>query len=222
MDRVNEVTAECFNALIQLRNIGDQGHLAPQMFHQRLISFIDGVFMKGRQAGMQEHDVQDIAYALVALADELAMRQPGGIRDVWLSNPLQLHYFNENVAGEGFFYRLEFLIRDPSRLEVLRVYYQCLLFGFLGKYAIRGGELELAAVTRRAQDALAGVLRPEPLSTRHLRPKERINRQRQGYLTIWIGLFALLFALALLIVLRVALNEQSEGQAERIEEMVEG
>ena len=171
---------------------------------------------------MQEHDVQDIAYALVALADELAMRQPGGIRDVWLSNPLQLHYFNENVAGEGFFYRLEFLIRDPSRLEVLRVYYQCLLFGFLGKYAIRGGELELAAVTRRAQDALAGVLRPEPLSTRHLRPKERINRQRQGYLTIWIGLFALLFALALLIVLRVALNEQSEGQAERIEEMVEG
>ena len=222
MDRVNEVTAECFNALIQLRNIGDQGHLAPQVFHQRLISFIDGVFMKGRQAGMQEHDVQDIAYALVALADELAMRQPGGIRDVWLSNPLQLHYFNENVAGEGFFYRLEFLIRDPSRLEVLRVYYQCLLFGFLGKYAIRGGELELAAVTRRAQDALAGVLRPEPLSTRHLRPKERINRQRQGYLTIWIGLFALLFALALLIVLRVALNEQSEGQAERIEEMVEG
>lgn len=221
MDRVNEVTAECFNALIQLRNIGDQGHLAPQVFHQRLISFIDGVFMKGRQAGMQEHDVQDIAYALVALADELAMRQPGGIRDVWLSNPLQLHYFNENVAGEGFFYRLEFLIRDPSRIEVLRVYYQCLLFGFLGKYAIRGGELELAAVTRRAQDALAGVLRPEPLSTRHLRPKERINRQRQGFLTIWIGLFALLFALALLIVLRVALNEQSETQAERIDEMVD-
>lgn len=222
MDRVNEVTAECFNALIQLRQIGEQGHLAPEMFHQRLISFIDGVFMKGRQAGMQEHDVQDIAYALVALADELAMRQPGGIRDVWLQNPLQLHYFNENVAGEGFFYRLEFLIRDPSRLEVLRVYYQCLLFGFLGKYAIRGGELELAAVTRRAQDALAGLLRPEPLSTRHLRPKERINRQRQGYLTIWIGLFALLFALALLIVLRVALNNQSESQADRIQEMVGG
>ncbi|MCX4243011.1 DotU family type IV/VI secretion system protein [Paraliomyxa miuraensis] len=222
MDRVNEVTAECFNALIQIRNLADDGHLAPEMFHQRLISFIDGVFIKGRQAGMQEHDVQDMAYALVALADELALRRPGGIRDVWMSNPLQLHYFNENVAGEGFFYRLEHIIRDPSRIDVLRVYYQCLLFGFLGKYAIRGGELELAAVTRRAQDALAGILRPEALSKRHLRPKERINRQRQGFLTIWIGLFALLFALALLIVLRVTLNSQTESQAERIETMVGG
>lgn len=222
MDRVNEVTAECFNALIQIRNLADDGHLAPEMFHQRLISFIDGVFIKGRQVGMQEHDVQDMAYALVALADELALRRPGGIRDVWMSNPLQLHYFNENVAGEGFFYRLEHLIRDPSRIDVLRVYYQCLLFGFLGKYAIRGGELELAAVTRRAQDALSGLLRPEPLSKRHLRPKERINRQRTGYMTIWIGLFALLFALALLIVLRVTLNTQTESQAERIETMVGG
>lgn len=222
MDRVNEVSAECFNAMVQLRSLADEGHLAPEMFHSRLISFIDGVFMKGRQAGMQEHDVQDIAYALVALADELALRKPGGVRDIWMSNPLQLHYFNENVAGEGFFHRLEYLIRDPSRIDVLRIYYQCLLFGFQGKYAIRGGELELAAVTRRAQDALGGLLRPEPLSTRHLRPKERINRQRQGYLTIWIGLFALLFALTLLIVLRMALNKQTENQSERIDAMVNG
>ncbi len=221
MDQVNEVTSECFNALIQIRSLADEGHLAPEMFHSRLISFIDGVFAKGRQAGMQEHDVQDMAYAVVALADELALRKPGGIRDVWMSNPLQLHYFNENVAGEGFFYRLEHLIRDPSRLDVLRVYYQCLLFGFQGKFAIRGGELELAAVTRRAQDALGGILRQESLSKRHLRPKERINRQRQGYITIWIGLFAILFALALLIVLRVSLNSQTETQTERISEMVE-
>ncbi len=222
MERVNEVTTECFNALIQLRNLADEGHLAPEMFHTRLISFIDAVFAKGRQAGMQEHDVQDIAYALAALADELAMRRPGGIRDVWMSNPLQLHYFNENVAGEGFFYRLEHLIRDPSRLDVLRVYYQCLLFGFQGKYAIRGGELELAAVTRRAQDALGGILRAESLSKRHLRPKERINRQQQGYLTIWIGLFAILFALALIIVLRVSLNNQTDTQSDRIADMIGG
>lgn len=222
MERVNEVTSECFNALIQIRTLTQSGHLAPEMLHSRMISFIDQVFMKGRQAGLQEYDVQDMAYALVALADELALRQAGGVRDVWMSNPLQLHYFNENVAGEGFFLRLEHLIRDPSRIDVLRVYYNCLLFGFQGKYAMRGGELELAAVTRRAQDALGGLLRAEPLSKRHLRPKERINRQRQGYLTIWIGLLALLFALALLIVLRVALNKQSENQTERIEQMVGG
>jgi type VI secretion system protein ImpK len=220
MDRVNEVTAQCFNALIQIHNLEDDGQLAPEMFHARLISFIDGVFFKGRQAGLQEHDVQDMAYALVALADELALRRPGAIRNMWMSNPLQLHYFNENVAGEGFFQRLQHLIRDPSRIDVLRVYYQCLLLGFLGKYAVRGGELELTAVTRRAQDALSRQLVPEPLSRHHLRPKERIKRQRQGYLTLWIGLFAILFALALLIALRVTLDNQTESQADRIEAMV--
>ena len=80
------------------------------------------------------------------------MRKPGGIRDVWMSNPLQLHYFNENLAGEGFFYRLERILADPRRVEALRVYYLCLLFGFQGKYAVRGRR----ARARRGQAAGAG------------------------------------------------------------------
>lgn len=220
MNRVSEVTKDALNAIVGLR--GAPAGVSPPVVYAQIRERIDECIARARESGMSESDVADVTYALVALADELALRRPGGIRDVWMSNPLQLHYFNENVAGEGFFYRLEHLIRDPSRIDVLRVYYQCLLFGFLGKYAVRGGELELAAVTRRAQDALSGMLRPEPLSRRHLRPKERINRQRQGYLTIWIGLFAILFALALLIVLRVTLNTQTESQAERIETMVGG
>lgn len=220
MDRVNEVTKECFNALIQIRNLSDEAALAPEMFHSRLVSFIDAMFMKGQQAGLPERDVQDICYAMVALADEVALRKPGGIRDVWMSRPLQLHYFNENVAGEGFFQRLEYVMHDPNRRDVLRVYYLCLLFGFQGKYAVRGGELELAAVTRRVQDSLGQNLRPEALSKHHLRPKERINRQRVGYITIWIGLFAILFSLALIIVLRRALDTQSSGLLERIAAML--
>lgn len=222
MEPVYEVTKECFNALVQIRSLGDQALIAPEMFHQRLVSFIDDLFRKGQQAGLRDRDVQDIAYAIVALADEIAMRKPGGIRDVWLSQPLQLHYFNENLAGEGFFQRLEYVMHDPNRRDVLRVYYLCLLFGFEGKYAVRGGELELAAVTRRVQDALGGNLRPEPLSKHHLRPKERINRQRVGFITIWIGLFAVLFSLALIIVLRRALDTQSTGLLERISTMLGG
>jgi len=222
MDRVNEVTKDCFNALIQIRNLAEGAALAPEMFHSRLVSFIDAMFSKGQQAGMQDRDVQDIAYAVVALADEVALRKPGGIRDVWMSRPLQLHYFNENVAGEGFFQRLEYVLHDPNRRDVLRVYYMCLLFGFQGKFAVRGGELELAAVTRRVQDALGHALRPEPLSKNHLRPKERINRQRVGYITIWIGLFAILSSLALIIVLRRALDTQSTSLLDRIAAMLGG
>lgn len=220
MERINAVTKDTFNALIQIRNMSEDSFVAPDMVHQRLIGFIDDLFRRGQQAGLQDRDVQDIVYAIVALADEIAFRKPGGIRDVWMSRPLQLHYFNENLAGEGFFYRLEQVLADPSRVEVLRVYHYCLSFGFQGKYAVRGGELELAAVTRRVQDALGAHMRPEPLSRRHARPRERVTRRSHGYITVWIGLFAVLFSLALIIVLRAALDSQTTNVIERIDALL--
>jgi type VI secretion system protein ImpK len=220
MERVTEVTKDCFNALVQIRALGEQAFVAPETFHARLVGFIDALFRKGQHAGLAERDVQDIAYAIVALADEAALRKPGGIRDLWMSRPLQLHYFNENLAGEGFFYRLEQILADPRRSEALQVYALCLLFGFQGKYAVRGGELELTVVQRRVQEALGAIMRPEPLSTRHLRPRERVTRRSQGYVTAWIGLFSVLFSLALIIVLRRALDSQTGSILESIAKLL--
>ncbi|MFO0634387.1 MAG: DotU family type IV/VI secretion system protein [Nannocystaceae bacterium] len=220
MDRVNEITKDCFDALIQLRNVADESLLAPEMFHARVIGFIDELFRSGPRVSLGDRDVHDIAYAIVALADEVAMRKTGTIRDVWMSKPLQLHYFNENLAGEGFFHRLEMLLTDPRRVDVLRVYYLCLLFGFQGRYAIRGGELELAAVQRRVRDALGIHAKAEALSRNHLRPRERVNRSQQYYVTVWIGLLAVLFSLALIIVLRKALDRQSTNIVERVQALL--
>ena len=215
MERLNEVTKDCFNALIQLRNLGDDAYVQGDMLHARMVGFIDDLYMKARQQNIPERDTHDIAYAIVALADEIAFRKPG-VRDVWMSNPLQLRYFNENLAGEGFYQRLDYVLADPSRLDTLRVFYTCLLFGFEGKFAMRGGELELTVVKRRCQEALGKMLRPEPLSTRHLRPRERLSRTRQGFLTVWIGLFAILFSLVLVIILRRALDAQTSSLLERV------
>jgi type VI secretion system protein ImpK len=222
VERVYEVTKDCFNALVQIRNVGEQAFVAPEMLHQRLRGFVDDLFRRGQQAGVRDRDVHDIAYAIVALADEIAMRKAGGIRDVWLSQPLQLHYFNENLAGEGFFYRLEQILADPTRTDTLHVYYWCLMFGFQGKYAMRGGELELAAIQRRVQDALGPVMRPEPLSKRHMRPRERVTRRAQGYLTVWIGLFLVLFSLALIIVLKLALDKQTTSLIKDLDALLGG
>lgn len=219
MDRTNEVTKDCFNALVQLRSLGDDMMVQSDMLHARMVGFIDDLYMKARQHGLAERDAHDIAYAIVALADEIAFRK-AGVRDVWMSNPLQLRYFNENLAGEGFFQRLEYVLADPSRQETMRVFYQCLLFGFEGKYAVRGGELELTVIKRRCQEALGRMLRPEPLSSHHLRPRERLDRARQGYLTVWIGLFAILFSLVLVIVLRQALDAQTSSLLERIDALL--
>lgn len=220
MDKVNEVTKDCFNALVQIRNLADDGFLAPEMLHARVKGFIDELFRSGQRAGIYDRDLHDMAYAIVALADEVAMRKSGSVRDVWLSNPLQLQYFSENLAGEGFFFRLEQLLADPRRVDTLRVYYLCLLFGFQGKYAIRGGELELAAVQRRVKDTLGIHAKPEPLSKRHMRPRERVNRAQQYYVTVWIGLLAVLFSLALIIVLRKALDRQTTNVVERTEALL--
>lgn len=220
MERVHEVTKDCFNALIQIRALGQAQHASPDMLYRGFCGFIENLRAKAHQSGLPERDVHDMMYAVIALADEVAMRTSNEVRDLWMQQPLQLHYFNENLAGENFFLRLDYILRDPARREALEVFHLCLLFGFQGKYAVRGGELELAAIHRRVQDAL-GHMRAEPLSPRAQRPRERIVRNSQGYLTIWIGLFAVLFALVLIIVLRYGLDIETTKVVNRIEALTE-
>jgi type VI secretion system protein ImpK len=223
MERINEVTKDCFNALIQFRSLDAASAVSPQMPYQRLCGFIDQMLTNARQSGYEELDVVDMAYAVVALADEIALHKGGSIRDFWMQRPLQLHYFNENLAGEGFYHRLNAVMNDPNRVDILRVYYTCLLFGFQGQYAIRGGELELDAIIRRVKEALRNQLKDQPLSVQPLRPKEDTGRV-DGFPAIWVALFFLLFSLGLLIALRIGLNKQTEGLVERINplEQLEG
>jgi type VI secretion system protein ImpK len=215
MERINEVTKDCFNALIQFRSLDAASAVSPQLPYQRLCGFIDQMLSNARQSGYEELDVIDMAYAVVALADEIALHKGGSIRDFWMQRPLQLHYFNENLAGEGFYHRLNAVMSDPNRVEILRVYYTCLLFGFQGQYAIRGGELELDAIINRVKQALRNVLKDQALSVQPLRPKEDTGRA-DGIPAIWIALFFLLFSLGLLIVLRIGLNKQTESVVERM------
>src|SRR5882724_4465066 len=128
MDRVNEVTNSCFNALFQVRQREESLLPPPQVLHQQLRRFIDTLFQRAGQLGFTRDDVTDIAYAIVALADEIVLSRSEGLRQYWLQNLLQLHYFHENVAGEAFFTRLEGVRRDPRRVDVLRVYYLALAF----------------------------------------------------------------------------------------------
>jgi len=143
MERITEVTKDCFNAIAQLRRL-EEAQLPPaEALHRQLRSFIDEMRKKGAQAGYSRDDVDDIAYAVVALADEVALGKGEATRSFWIGQQLQLAYFQENVAGEGFFTRLEGIRKDPRRAEVLQAYYLALLFGFQGRFRVRGGEMEL-------------------------------------------------------------------------------
>jgi type VI secretion system protein ImpK len=154
MDRVNEATKDCFDKVIWLRQSEASAVPSPEKLNHELRGVTEEVLRRAAVLGFSHQDAQDIGYALVALMDEVVLNKPEPYRQFWMSNLLQLHYFNETIAGDSFFNRLTSIRKDPHRVEVLRVYYLCLLFGFQGRYRIRGGELELMTLIDAVQKDL--------------------------------------------------------------------
>jgi len=201
MDRINELTKDCFNALIQLRQLDATSQPPPEVLHQRMRSYIDIMIRRGQdEMKFNRDEIMDITYAIVALADEIALSNPGAIRTFWMSRYLQLQYFNETTAGDNFFVRLQQIMGQPHKIEILRVYYLALMFGFQGRFRFRGGEVELGALTQQVEQILAGakVFGPDNLSPQGERPAEALAAQRRDlpvvlFAGIAVGLSVLLY-----------------------------
>jgi len=218
MDRINGVTGECFNALSQLRQLDESSLPAPEALHRKMRGFVDAMMQRAQQAGFSREDVNDIAYAIVALADEVALSKSETVRQFWVGQQLQLLYFQENVAGEGFFTRLEALKRDPRRHEVLRVYCLALMFGFQGRYRVRGGELELMTLLDEIQRSLAHAREheAETLSPQG-EPPEVTGARGRGKATLLYGAGgALAAAVGLVVALRIWLGASVSSVVEKI------
>lgn len=220
MDRVNEITNEVFTALAQIRRADERSYPVPEVLHRRMRSFVEGAMRRAQELGFSQQDGYDIGYVLVALIDEVVVAKGGELRDYWLPNLLQLQLFNENVAGEGVFNRLSELIGDPGRAEVLKVYYLCLLFGFQGKYRVRGGEMELADVTDRVADALRryGQIAEVTLSPEGARPREGGGAVRRNLPFVAISIGVLVIALLVYIGLQITISSQASGVVTDIEQ----
>jgi type VI secretion system protein ImpK len=219
MDRVTDVTRDCFNALAQVREADGAALPAPEQLHARLRSFVEDLLRRAAAAGFGREEANDLAYAVVALADELVLsKESEDLRLFWSAQPLQLHFFQENVAGEAFFTRLEAIRRDPRRAELVRAYYLALLFGFQGRYRVRGGELELLSLV----DGLARELARgrasdlETLSPSGERPDGSVRGAARAGPILWISAGALVLALALYVGLRVNLATGTDAVVGRI------
>jgi type VI secretion system protein ImpK len=94
-------------------------------------------------------------FAYVALLDEAVLESGPELRGAWECQPLQVEIFGEHMAGERFFSHLERLRAEGAqRLELLKVYYFCLLMGFKGRYVLEGAE-KLEFLTARVGDEIA-------------------------------------------------------------------
>ena len=219
MDKINEITRDCFNALTQIRHLDERSQPMPEVLYQRMSTFIQRAMDQAHQQ-FGPQDAQDITYAIVALTDEVVLSKGGALRDYWLANLLQLRFFNENVAGENFFVRLSQLLSQPNRQDALRVYYLCLLFGFQGRYRVRGGEVELANIIDQVSGALMrqGQLQTPALTPPEwVRPKENIGTASQHKALLWISIGAV----ALYIGLKVSLDSQADELTDTVTNILE-
>jgi type VI secretion system protein ImpK len=219
MDRVTEVTEAVFNALAQIQRMDPDSTPMPEVIHQQLSTYIEQGLRAASRMGFSQQDVDDMRYALVALTDETVLQRGGPLADFWLPRLLQLRYFGENVAGQAFFHRLESVRRDPTRLEALRVYYLCLLFGFHGQYRVRGGQIELSDITERVREDLvrAKVIPQElALSPHGPRPYEAIADARRNLLLVWLSVVAAVASVLLYIWLKLSLVDQAGHLVERV------
>ena len=68
MDKVNEITRDCFNALTQIRHLDERSQPMPEVLYQRMSTFVQRAMdLAHQEFGPQ--DAQDIGYAIVALTD---------------------------------------------------------------------------------------------------------------------------------------------------------
>lgn len=216
MDRVTEVTRDCFSAVFQLRRLREESR-GPELLHQRMRRFVDELLEKASDEGFNQADAQDMAYAIVALVDEVALNQSEAIRTFWMRNLLQTHYFNENQAGDGFFVRLKSVREDPGREEVLRVYYLCLLFGFQGRYSVRGGEVErMEYIDQLSRELTRGRRRvdAEVLSPSALPPSEGFGAVAGNRTMLFAAVGAVVFAVMLFGGLKIGISSSASGLAE--------
>ena len=186
MDRISEITRDCFDALIQLRGADASTLPTGEALHGRLCGFVDAMMRRAAEVGLSSEETRDTAYAVVALADEIAAARSEELRQYWSGHQLQMHYFQENVAGVAFFTRLESQRRDPRRREVLRVYYVALLLGFQGRYRVRGGDLELMTLIEELQRELGqGSRFDDVLSPSAERPEDARARGGRSRAMLW-------------------------------------
>ncbi|NRD51788.1 DotU family type IV/VI secretion system protein [Corallococcus exiguus] len=218
MDRINSITQECFGALLQIRQFEDSALPSAELVHRQLRTFFDRMLKRAGELGFSQQDAQEIAYPIVALADELALARSDSFREYWLANLLQFHYFRENRAGDGFFTRLQTAREDPHRTEILRVYYLCLVLGFRGRFRVRGGELELMQLTEAVQRELAKTYKfnTETLSPHGERPPESAVSAKRTLPLVAISAAAVVFALVVYTGLRIGLASSVSSFVEEV------
>jgi type IV/VI secretion system ImpK/VasF family protein len=147
------------------------------------------------QEGIETEKIESAKYALAALLDELiVIKSPFGLE--WLEYSLAVKLFDDPIAGEGFFIRLDTLKQSSRDVDVLEIYALSLILGFRGRYQIAMPE-EVRELVQSCVDLLPGSeLKELPFETFY-EDVGSLPKEKSGKSFFRIGLVLLTLAVAL-------------------------
>lgn len=138
MSRLADIYAEFFAAIYAFRAAGNDARPPYGTFRAHVMSLLSEA---RRGAEDEKLDPKDYGqYAAVALVDETVMTSDWPGAEQWRREPLQKHYFDNFLAGEHFFTRLDEL-RSGADDDLLEIYFLCLCAGFQGRFRDEPEEL---------------------------------------------------------------------------------
>jgi type VI secretion system protein ImpK len=205
------VCSDVLSLILQLRNSQDLP--APDILQRRVLGLFDTMMQNGREARIPEQDMIDVKYALAAFADEVIYHSNWPGRTQWLNNPLQLQFFQENTAGDGFFQR--------GRDHVTQIYFLCLALGFQGKFRL-GGQEGLGAVVEGVGNHVALALGGGDLLAPNAERKDGgTGAVRRELPFVLIALCFFVLALVVVLVLRFVISSNADDVASDIKGLVQ-
>lgn len=207
----------CADAIALATQLGTAPDLpAPDALRQRINATFDALNNRAVQAEIPSGDAMEAIYAIAAFMDEQILRSPWPARQQWMAQPLQLVYFRENTAGEGFFDRLAALETDLERAHVVQIYYLCMTLGFRGKYAV-ASTAELVSVQERTAAFLARKLpATETFSPSGYPKTQRLRLSAKQFPVVALSFGFLGLSVFLFIVFMVVTSTSASNAAERI------
>ncbi|WP_414146969.1 type VI secretion system protein TssL, short form [Erwinia sp. BNK-24-b] len=193
---VDRVFSSGWLLVCQLRN--GQDIIDGEALYQRACGWLDNWQQQLSEAGISKAHSQQMLYAVCALLDESVMnrgKQDNGYQ-YWITNPLQVKYFNAMHAGEKLWERIRMLLAEPAPdPHMLTCYYRVLQLGFSGLYRASRDKRREDIMQRLAQQVAPYLLQDIPLVSR---PKRLYAGRQSGWL-FWGGGIALLMGLWLLL-----------------------
>jgi len=150
------VLQEVLTAIVRLRS-NRQAVSDANSFRIHMREALKSADQEARKRGYSGDAIQLAIFAVVAFLDESILNSRNPLFVDWPRKPLQEELFGTHMAGEVYFQNLQKLLGQPDSpelVDLLEVYYLCVLLGFGGRYSM-GNKGDLRAI----MDAVADKIR---------------------------------------------------------------